>query len=192
MDSGTIEVFGTPHSDPRARSRLAYFPETFLPPWYLGGGEFLRYIARLQGTGWQEDRVRDVCAQLEPNPGELARPARHYSKGMSQKLGLAAAFLGGRDLLVLDEPMSGLDPRARGLVRRLLDRHRAAGGAIFFSTHAIEDLPGLCDRIAMLHAGTIAFAGTANECVRRFGGHSLVEACARWFEGNAAPSAPPP
>ena len=188
VDSGTIEVFGTPHTEHRARSRVAYLPERFLPPWYQSGRDFLRYMVRLQGAGWQELRAREVCLQLELDPGELARPVRHYSKGMSQKLGLAAAFLCGRDLLVLDEPMSGLDPRSRGLARRLLDRHRAGGGATLLSTHAIEDLPGLCDRIVLLHAGAVAFAGDASECVRRFGGHSLVEACARWFEDEALPS----
>jgi len=188
VDSGTIEVFGTPHTEPRARSRVAYLPERFLPPWYLSGRDFLRYMARLQGAGWQELRAREVCVQLELDPRELARSARHYSKGMSQKLGLAAAFLCGRDLLVLDEPMSGLDPRSRGLARRLLDRHRAGGGATLFSTHAIEDLPGRCDRIVLLHAGAVAFTGDATECMRRFGGHSLVEACTRWFEDEALPS----
>ena len=187
VDSGTIEVFGIPHSDHQARARLAYLPERFLPPWYMSGGDFLRYMGRLRGIGRQEGRVRELCAQLELDPGELARPARHYSKGMSRKLGIAAALLGDRDLLVLDEPMSGLDPRARGRVRRLLQRHRETGGATLFSTHAIEDLGEHCDRIALLHAGTLSFTGSASECVRRFGGHSLAQACARWFEDEAAP-----
>ncbi len=186
-DSGTIEIFGIPHTEHRARSRVAYLPERFLPPWYLNGRDFLRYMVRLQGAGWRELRAREVCEQLELDPSALARPARHCSKGMSQKLGLAAALLCGRDLLVLDEPMSGLDPRARGLACRLLDRHRAGGGAIVFSTHAIEDLPGLCDRVILLHAGAVAFAGDASGCVRRFGGHTLAEACARWFEDEALP-----
>ena len=188
LDSGTIEIFGTLHTESRARSGLAFLPERFQSPWYLGGREFLRYMARLHGSAWREDRVREVCAQLDLDPGALARPARDYSKGMAQKLGLAAAFLSGRDLLVLDEPMGGLDPKARRLVRRLFDRHRAAGGTLFFSTHAIEDLPELCDRIAILHGGAIAFAGTAPECTQRFEAPSLVDACLRCIE--SAPARP--
>ena len=106
---------------------------------------------------------------------------------MSQKFGLAAAFLSGRNVIVLDEPTSGLDPNARRQVRRLVDIHRGDGGTLFFSTHAIEDLPGLCDRIALLHGGTLAFSGTVDECMRCFGGRSLTDACLRGVESESAP-----
>ena len=186
-DSGLIEIFGTPHTDSRARSRIAFLPERFLPPWYLSGRQFLRYMARLHGARWCEERVRQTCSRLELDREALARPAREFSKGMSQKLGLAAALLSGRDLLVLDEATSGLDPKARRQVRRLLQIHRSGGGTLFFSTHAIEDLPGLCDRIALLDAGTLAFSGTVQECMRRFGGSSLVDACLRGVEAASTP-----
>lgn len=189
LDSGAIEIFGAPHAGSRARSRIAFLPERFLPPWYLDGGQFLRYMARLYGVPWREERVREICAQLEIDREALTRPARDLSMGTSQKLGLAAAFLSGRDLLVFDEPMSGLDPKACRLVRRLLDAHRAVGGTLFFSTHAIEELPRYCDRIAVLHAGAIVFVGTSGDCIRRFGGPSLVDACLRCVEfASAHPS----
>ena len=191
VDAGRIEIFGVPHTEPRARSRLAYLPERFLPPWHLCGRDYLRCMARLHGRRWQEERVRETCAQLELDPKALARSARDYSKGMAQKLGLAALFLSGRDLLVLDEPMSGLDPKARRLVRGLLDRYRAAGGTLFLSTHDLDALPGLCDRIAVLHAGRIVFAGHVGECVRRFGGVSLEDACLRCI-ASSPPPAPSP
>ena len=186
-DSGVIEIFGTPHTEPRARSRIAFLPERFLPPWYLSGRQYLRYMARLHGVPWCEERVRETCSHLGLDREALARPARDFSKGMAQKLGLAAVFLSGRDLLVLDEPTSGLDPKARRQVRCLVDIHRGDGGTLFFSTHAIEDLPGLCDRIALLHAGTLAFSGTVDECMRRFGGSSLTDACLHGVESASAP-----
>ena len=177
LDSGTVEIFGIPHTETRARAGLAFLPERFLPPYYLGGRDFLRYMARLYGTPYREDRVRELCAALDLDPAALARPARDYSKGMAQKLGLAASFLSARALLVLDEPMSGLDPKARHLVGRCIARHRAAGGSLCFSTHVLAGLPELCDRIALLHAGAIRFTGTAQECMRRFQARSLEEAC---------------
>lgn len=187
VDSGAIEIFGIPHTEPRARTALAFLPEPFLPPWYLGGRDFLRYMARLHGAPWRGEHAREVCGQLELDPETLTRPARHLSRGMSQKLGLAALFLSGRNLLVLDEPMSGLDPWARRLVRHRLERHRAAGGTLFFSTHDLAGIEALCDRIAVLDAGTVTFAGTPQECMRRFGGGTIEDACLRCI-GAAAPS----
>ena len=189
LDSGSIEIRGVPHTEARSRSGLAFLPERFLPPWYLSGRQFLRYMARLQGAAWREDQVRSLCDRLDLAPESLTRPARGYSRGMGQKLGLAAAFLSGRGMLVLDEPMNGLDPRARLLAGRLLNRHRLAGGTLFFSSHCLEDLSGLCDRIAILHDGGIAFAGSAGQCRRRFGGRSLVDAFLRCV-GPAPADAP--
>ena len=176
LDSGTIEIFGVPHREPRARAPLAFLPERFQPPHALRGRDFLRCMARLQGVPYHEERALGICADLDLDPRALAGPARDCSKGTAQKLGLAASFLSGRALLVLDEPMSGLDPGARRLVRRLLARHRAGGGSLLLSTHLLADLHELCERVAILHEGTLRFAGPVEECLRRFGTGSLEEA----------------
>ena len=74
-DSGLIEIFSTPQTEPRARSRMAFLPERFLPPWYLSGRQFLRYMARLHGAAWCENRVREACSHQELDRAALARPA---------------------------------------------------------------------------------------------------------------------
>jgi ABC-2 type transport system ATP-binding protein len=104
-----------------------------------------------------------------PSPGE-------YSKGMAQKLGLVAAILPRTPLLVLDEPMSGLDPKARALVKRRLGELHAGGTTLFFSTHLLADVEVLCDRIALLHGGRIAFAGPPAELLVQYGCATLEDA----------------
>ena len=192
LDSGTIEIFGVRHREPRARAPLAFLPERFQPPHALRGRDFLRCMARLQGVPYREARALGICADLDLDPRALAEPARDYSKGMAQKLGLAAGFLSGRTLLVLDEPMSGLDPGARRLVRRLLARHRAGGGSLLLSTHLLVDVQELCGRLAVLHAGTLRFAGPVEECRRRFEAGSLEEAYLRCVGAPPAAASPDP
>src|SRR5207245_9774875 len=112
-DQGRIEIFGARARAPMARARLAYLPERFMPPHYLTGREFLRTLAGLGRASYDELRSGALIAELELEPAALERPVRTLSKGMTQKLGLAAALSLERELYVLDEPMSGLDPAAR-------------------------------------------------------------------------------
>jgi ABC-2 type transport system ATP-binding protein len=112
-DAGRAEIFGVPAAVPRSRARLAYLPERFVPPHYLLGREFLAGMLALGGERYQDEKVLALLEKLELDRAALGKPARALSKGMTQKLGLAACFLAARDLYVLDEPMSGLDPAAR-------------------------------------------------------------------------------
>lgn len=176
MDSGSIEIFGVPHRETRARESLAFLPERFLPPYYLSGRDFLDYMSRLHGRSATEDERRDMCERLDLDTGALAKSVRDYSKGMAQKLGLAACFLSGKELFVLDEPMSGLDPKARLLVKRHLEHCRASGRTIFISTHMLSDVEALCDRMGILHDGKLKFAGSPEECRRTFSSDTLEEA----------------
>ncbi|MEO7496040.1 MAG: ABC transporter ATP-binding protein [Massilia sp.] len=176
LDGGAIEIFGRPHTEPAARAPLAFLPEHFQPPWYMRGAEFLRHLLKLRGLPWRQEQVAMMLDALDLDPDALSRPVRAYSKGMTQKLGLAATLLTGADALVLDEPMSGLDPKARALFKVQLQLQRARGATVFFSSHALADVAELCDRMAILHAGRIAFAGTPGACLATYGADNLEQA----------------
>jgi ABC-2 type transport system ATP-binding protein len=176
VDGGDIRIAGRPPRDTNARAGLAFLPERFSPPYYLTGREFLHYLLALHQRPRGADDVLPALAALDLDASALDKPVRTYSKGMTQKLGLAAAFLSGKKLLVLDEPMSGLDPKARALVKRYLQRLKTEGVTLFFSTHMLPDVEELCDRMAILHRGEVRFAGPPEECRRRFGAGTLEEA----------------
>ncbi|NIP48352.1 MAG: ATP-binding cassette domain-containing protein [Gammaproteobacteria bacterium] len=176
IDAGSVEIFGVPHRETRARRHLAFLPERFLPPYYLSGRDFLDYMGRLHGRPCGEDERLEMCARLDLDAAALAKPVRDYSKGMAQKLGLAACFLSGKELLVLDEPMSGLDPKARILVKRHLRSCRSRGHSVFISTHMLSDVEELCDRMGILHAGKLRFVGSPEECRRTYFCDTLEEA----------------
>jgi ABC-2 type transport system ATP-binding protein len=176
IDAGSISIFGVAHTRPESRTRLAYLPERFLPPHYLNGREFLRYMANLHGVDYNEARVGRMLQTLDLDDAVLAKPVRQFSKGMAQKLGLAACFLSDKDLLVLDEPMSGLDPKARALLKAYLLELKGQGRTLFFSTHMLADVEQLCDRIAILHHGKLRFSGSPAECCATYSVPSLEQA----------------
>src|SRR3990172_8671877 len=127
IDAGDIEIHGIPRRRPEARSRLAFLPERFIPPYFLTGREFVRAMLRLGRRDYHEERVRAMFSELDLESTALDKPVHSYSKGMTQKLGLAACFLSERELYVLDEPMTGLDPSARARVKAILARLHAEG-----------------------------------------------------------------
>ena len=176
IDSGSIDIFGIDHHQAQARARLAYLPERFLPPHYLTGRDFLQFMARLHRVTVDEPQMAQMLVTLDLDISALAKPVRDYSKGMAQKLGLAACFLSGKDLLVLDEPMSGLDPKARALLKDYLQQLKAQGKTLFFSTHMLHDVEALCDRIAILHGGNVRFVGSPQECCTQFNAGNLEQA----------------
>ncbi|MGK5078928.1 ABC transporter ATP-binding protein [Janthinobacterium sp. HLX7-2] len=169
-EPGSIAIFGQPHRHSAARQPLSFLPERFQAPYYLTGDDFLRYLLSLHNVRHDAQAVQHAIAALELAPEALRRPARTYSKGMMQKLGLAACLLSGKRQLVLDEPMSGLDPKARALFKQALRQWQAQGRGALLTSHALADVEELCDRMAILHAGRILFAGTPAECRARHGG----------------------
>jgi ABC-2 type transport system ATP-binding protein len=181
-DSGTIDIFGVPHRRTRSRAALAYLPERFNPPFFLTGRDFLRYMLRLYRAGYDESRAARMFAALDLDPAALSRPARTYSKGMTQKLGIAACLLSGKALYVLDEPVGGLDPRARALFKGELRALRAGGATVFFTSHALADVAELCDRMIVLHGGQLRYAGTPGGLRERHGGADLESAFLRCIE----------
>jgi ABC-2 type transport system ATP-binding protein len=158
--AGSVLLFGQAHDQPGSRAQLAYLPEKFQPPSHLAGHDFVRL-----SLAFYRQRVRRavVCGraeELELDPAALRRPIHSYSKGMAQKLGVLATLLTDRPLLILDEPMSGLDPKARSLLKRQLAAARARGRTILMSSHILADHDELCDRVAVLHQGRLGYVGS--------------------------------
>lgn len=185
IQSGHIKLFGQPHTQPQARSQLAFLPEQFLPAEYLQGTDFLSYMLRLyQGKSLRlpQQQIHAMCKALDLDPQQLKHSVRTYSKGTRQKLGLLACFLSNKDLLILDEPMSGLDPKARALTRQQLKQHQAMGRTLLFSAHHLEDVGQLCDRMLVLHEGQRAFIGTPEAFLQQFSGEHLEQAFLRCIE----------
>jgi ABC-2 type transport system ATP-binding protein len=175
--SGTIKIFGSERSSKEAKVKMAYLPERFDPPWFLKGGEFIGFSASLYNRSVTPEAMRDACVKLALDPAVLTSKVQTYSKGMRQKLGLIATVLAGTELLILDEPMSGLDPQARALVRNLLKAVKAEGRTIIMSSHILSDMDELCDTVSVTHGGKIPFTGTPAQLRQQMGGtHSLETA----------------
>ncbi len=165
-DAGEIALLGRPPSDPAARALIGYLPENPYFYDYLTGREFLDFYARLRGLGAAERPAVVESALRRVGLADRAdRALRKYSKGMVQRVGLAQAIQHDPELVILDEPMSGLDPVGRREVRDLILELRAAGKTVFFSSHILQDAELICDRVAILRRGTLAATGRLDELV---------------------------
>jgi ABC-2 type transport system ATP-binding protein len=160
LDAGRIELFGLPHTDPRARARVAFLPERFVPPYYLTGRDFLGFMLALQERPYVGPEVQTMLEALDLDPGALAKPVRAYSKG-------------------IDEPMSGLDPKARACVKALLARLKAEGATLFFTSHALADVEEICDRMVVLHQGVPYYSGPPRALCDHYGETSMERAFLR-------------
>lgn len=156
-DAGRIKVFGHSPSDGAAKARVGFLPELpYFPP-QLKPADALAYYGRLSGLAGAalsaavEDAMRKTG--LEPHAGKRVS---EFSKGMLQRLGLAQALLHAPDLLVLDEPVSGLDPLAIHDIRGLLAGLNSEGRAIFLSSHSISEVEKLCSRVLIMVRGSLA------------------------------------
>jgi ABC-2 type transport system ATP-binding protein len=185
-DAGSIRLFGVRSQQTAARECLAFLPERFLPPHYLTGADFLRYMSQLHRVPYAQDRTEAMCDALDLERRALELPVRSFSKGMTQKLGLAACLVSDKRLYVFDEPTSGLDPKARALLKRELVRLRAAGRTLFLTSHLLADIEQLCDRMAVLHEGTIRFVGTPGEFLQRHGTADMEQAFLACIDANGA------
>jgi ABC-2 type transport system ATP-binding protein len=166
-DAGEAQILGCPLSDRSWRYRVGYLPEHPYLYDYLTPREYLDYVGRLMGMPAEERRQR-TGALLEQvglaHAGDLAM--RRFSKGMVQRAGLAQALMNDPEMVFLDEPMSGLDPVGRRLVRDLILDMKARGKTVFFSTHILSDAETLCDRVAVLRAGTLVETGRLEDILR--------------------------
>jgi ABC-2 type transport system ATP-binding protein len=167
-DAGEIRLFGRPPRDVTARRKLGFLPENPYFYDYLTAVEFLDFYGRLHGLGAAERkrRIEKAIARVGLT-GREGTPLRKFSKGMTQRLGLAQAIQHDPELVILDEPMSGLDPIGRREVRDLILAQRAAGKTVFFSSHILQDAEMLCDRVAIVFRGKLRAVGKLDELVAR-------------------------
>ena len=176
IDQGRISIFGIESTRTEARNRLAFVPERFTPPYYLTGRDFLDFMLQMYGGALNIEACTDMLATLDLDPDVLKKSVRELSKGMTQKLGIAVCLLSARELLVLDEPSSGLDPKARALLKASLRTARSAGRTIFLTSHSLADVDEVCDRIAVLHQGGLRYTGSPAELKQRYAVTTLEQA----------------
>jgi len=184
--SGQISIFGKNAKNPQARARIAYLPERFEPAWFLNGWEFLSFSLSMHGKKLDRDAALAGAQKLDLDEEALARRVQTYSKGMRQKLGILGSVLTDADLLILDEPMSGLDPASRSAVKNLMKDARAKRKAVFFSSHILSDMDEICGRVAVLHDRHINFTGTPAALKKQMGQKTLEQAALQLIDRSAA------
>jgi ABC-2 type transport system ATP-binding protein len=164
---GTATVLGDPIPSPRAMARVGFLPENPYVYPYLTPREFVVLCGRLSGMSGRTltKRTEEVLERVGIRDA-IDRPVRALSKGMGQRVGLAAALVHDPDLLILDEPMSGLDPVGRKDVRDLILEERTRGKTVFFSTHILGDVETLCDRVCILRQGKVALSGKLHDLLK--------------------------
>ncbi len=164
--SGSCSISGVPCSDPRAREHLGYMPEMSYYPKYLTLSEFLDTCAAISGVpGWVRKEAVNTVAERVGMTSHLKTRLSSFSKGMLQQAGFAQALVHNPDILILDEPMSGLDPIARMRMRQTLAELRAEAKTILFSSHELGEIEMVADRVLALNQGTLAYEGPVSGIV---------------------------
>lgn len=163
-DAGSGEILGTPVSSPVARNKVGFLPETPHFYDYLRPAELLDFFAELYGLDrvTKKKRIPELI-ELVGLRGAEEKQLRKFSKGMLQRLGLAQALLPDSEIVMLDEPQSGLDPLGRKDVREIMMSQRDQGKTVIFSSHVLPDVEQICDRIAIMTRGKVVKQGRIEE-----------------------------
>lgn len=175
--TGTVRLAGMPSHTPAARRSIGFMPERAYYPEHLSAHELVRLHGILAGLSRRDARHRagEVLERVGLSQA-MHDKLKNYSKGMLQRAGLAQALVGSPQIIIMDEPMSGLDPLGRRDVREIMLSLRKEGKTVFFSTHILPDIELLCDRVAMLAAGKLYKIGTLSDLVQHGAGGIEVEA----------------
>ena len=165
---GTASICGIDVRKRAARAMVGYLPENPYFYEYLNPKETLAFYGKLKGLSWKERRAeRDKLFDLLDLGPIADQRVREFSKGMRQRLGFAVALVGDPSLLILDEPMSGLDPVGRRAIRELILLMSEQKKTIFFSSHVLGDVEQICDRVGILIDGRLSVTGRINELLTR-------------------------
>ncbi len=172
--SGQAWLFGCPIGDQESKARLGFLPESPYFYDYLTGLEFLQFYGHLFGIrGVALEKRIDELLELVGMSHARHLQLRKFSKGMLQRVGIAQALINDPELVVLDEPMSGLDPIGRKEIRDLILRLKESGKTIFFSSHILHDAELLCDRVAIILKGKLVACGSVSELIDEGATHSV-------------------
>ena len=170
--SGTVRLFGGDPAEPATRTRIGYMPEIAYYYPFLNVRELLAFYGGVCGMDKASIKARTDELLEEVELTEAAkRPLKTYSKGMLQRAGIAQALLNDPDLLILDEPFTGLDPLARIHFRELLKKLRMQGKSIFFSSHELGETELLCDNVAIMKNGRCIYHGPVDRLAGDGGGN---------------------
>jgi ABC-2 type transport system ATP-binding protein len=187
--AGQVELLGRRAGDVEVRRQIGFLPESPYFYDYLTAEEFLYFYGRLAGVGSRRlEREVSRLLELTGLTEARARQLRKFSKGMLQRVGLAQALIHDPELIILDEPMSGLDPLGRKHVRDLMLSLREQGKTVFFSTHIIPDVEMICDRVGIIVKGQMVAAGRVDDLVSR-GDTESVEVVCEGLNGGAVTEA---
>lgn len=171
VSPGTCFIEGIPSTNPQARKKVGYMPEIAYYPKYLTLRELLQTCAAVSGVPRRERKA--AVAKAAGRVGMTAHLDQRlsaFSKGMLQQAGFAQALVHDPQILILDEPMSGLDPIARMRMRWLLSELRDEGKTILFSSHELSEIEMVSNRILLLNRGRLIFEGSVDEVVGETGG----------------------
>ena len=165
---GSARVGGLPVSDPESRRRVGYLPEGHKIPGYLTARQALSIFGRMSGMSKEaiSARTSTLLEQVKLSTWADVR-VKKFSKGMTQRLGLACALVHSPNVLLLDEPTDGVDPVGRREIRDLLQEEASRGTAILLNSHLLSEIELTCDRVAVLRNGRVAASGLIADLTRR-------------------------
>ena len=184
INAGNISIHGRSHRKVNSRDNVTYLPDRFSPPAHLRAQDFIQYMLRLHGGDYNQQKIEQVLDGLELDKSIMHQSVNKLSKGMTQKLGLASCLLSGKSLLILDEPMSGLDPRARVLFKKQLAQLKQQGATVFFSSHVLADVEEMADTMAVLHNSKIYFSGSPEKFKQQYHGENVEQAYMNCIENK--------
>jgi ABC-2 type transport system ATP-binding protein len=174
--SGSASILGEPVSNDQVRSRIGYLPENPSFPTHLKAADFLKLMAKVHKVPGDQVEKRVASALKLVGLGDRARSVvKEFSRGMLQRLGIAQALINQPELVILDEPLNGLDPYGRRDLKRIFWDLKGSGCTVFFSSHILSDAEDLCDHVSILNRGRLIADGGTRQLLNERPGTSLEQ-----------------